>query len=489
MSLPGNIFRRAFFIESFKVWGRRLSFVCLAMALPFATAETKKHNSQIQPLTLYMAVERAINNDPLLVKSRHLESALRDRSVAESSLPDPTLSLNLANLPTDSFDFNQEPMTQFKVGYSQMIPGGDRLELKQKSLTQMADSYPLLRQVRKAQLTVEVGKLWLQLYQTEQSIRLINDNRFLFEHLAKVAQASYSSALAKTRQQDIVRAQLEITRLEDRLTQLHQKRETIKQQLSRFIGADFAEGYLEKETDYHWESVLANAETTVANKIQRIPSAYQGAEKLWQIPRQTMQDILRRHPAVKSLEQSIASEQTRVELSKQSYRPNWGISAAYSYRDNDPLGNERSDFLSIGVSFELPLFTENRQDKSVAAAIAKSEAVKMDKWQTLRMMLADFSSHAARLNRVEQRRQLYAKTLLPQMQELAEAALNAYTNDDGDFAEVVRARIAELNAKIDVLKIAVEQQTLLLQLNYFFIDADEAQPEMRMLGKVENLND
>ena len=50
--------------------------------------------------------------------------------------------------------------------------------------------------------------------------------------------------------------------------------------------------------------------------------------------------------------------------------------------------------------------------------------------------------------------------------EQAEAALSAYNTDDGDFAEVVRARIAELDAKIDALSLAVERQQTTARINY-----------------------
>ena len=61
-------------------------------------------------------------------------------------------------------------------------------------------------------------------------------------------------------------------------------------------------------------------------------------------------------------------------------------------------------------------------------------------------MIADFEKARAQLFRLNERQNLYKNDLLPQMHEQAEASLTAYTNDDGDFAEVVRARIAELNA-------------------------------------------
>ena len=60
-------------------------------------------------------------------------------------------------------------------------------------------------------------------------------NRTLFEQLADVAEASYSSTLGKTRQQDIVRAQLELTRLEDRLDVLGQQQNRFEGMLSQWL--------------------------------------------------------------------------------------------------------------------------------------------------------------------------------------------------------------------------------------------------------------
>ena len=70
--------------------------------------------------------------------------------------------------------------------------------------------------------------------------------------------------------------------------------------------------------------------------------------------------------------------------------------------------------------------------------------------------------------RLMERQALYELELLEQMQEQAEASLNAYTNDEGDFAEVVRARIADLNARIDALDISVDLVKTKIQLNYYF---------------------
>ena len=76
--------------------------------------------SQAQtPLTLARAVSLAQSADPWLDQSRHREKAAVAQSIAAGALPDPIVSVNIANLPVDSFDFGQEPMTQLQVQASQ----------------------------------------------------------------------------------------------------------------------------------------------------------------------------------------------------------------------------------------------------------------------------------------------------------------------------------------------------------------------------------
>jgi len=174
------------------------------------------------------------------------------------------------------------------------------------------------------------------------------------------------------------------------------------------------------------------------------------------------------HPAVMAFEQKIKVSKSEIDLAKQKYKPEWGVSAGYGFRNDAPMGTDRPDLFSIGVSFDIPLFTSNRQDKQVQSAISKNAAVKTEKWLLVRKFIASFEASRAQLLRLNERQKLYQERLLPQMHDQAEASLTAYTNDDGDFAEVVRSRIAELNAAIDALSISVERQKSIVQLNYYF---------------------
>ena len=196
------------------------------------------------------------------------------------------------------------------------------------------------------------------------------------------------------------------------------------------------------------------------------------AEK-WRKPEQLVA-YFTQHPAVVALDKRIEATKTGIALAKEKYKPEWGVNAGYGYRGDDPTGSSRADLLSVGVTFDLPLFTENKQDQEVKSAISQTESIKTEKLLLLRQLLSNYANTKGRLLRLNDQQKLYREKLLPQMYEQADASLTAYTNDDGDFAEVVRARIAVLNAEIKILTIDVEQQKLLLELNYLFIGANKA---------------
>ena len=418
-------------------------------------------------LSFETAIKSAQKNDPWLTGNIHKQRSIESMSIAVSTLPDPKISIGLANLPTDGFDFGQEGMTQAKIGIAQMFPRGDTLDIKSQQLRIQSEAYPFQRQDREAKVAVTVGSLWLDAYRVQQSIALIEKNRSLFEQLADIAEASYSSALGKTRQQDIVRAQLELTKLEDRLEKLGQQKNRYEGMLSQWLtkfttGNDSVEATLYNDLSLH-DMVLSQQIPQIDllnNKLVHTKSWLNSGELV---------KYFTSHPSVVAIEKKVNATKTGIKLAEQKYQPEWGVSASYGYRADDPMGRSRADLFSVGVTFDLPLFTENRQDKEVQSAIFKTEAVKTEKLLLLRQLLGSYSSAKGRLQRLKDRQNLYTSKLLPQIHDQAEASLTAYTNDDGDFAEVVRSRIAVLNAEIDELTLNVEEQKLNLELNYLFI--------------------
>ncbi|PFG54463.1 outer membrane protein TolC [Marinobacter sp. LV10R520-4] len=401
-------------------------------------------------LALEDAIDIAIRGDPWSAQSIYLQRALLDESVAAGALPDPRITLGAANLPTDTFDTGQEGMTQATIGLSQRFPRGDSRSLARAKKIELAESQSFQRENRQELVVRSVTYLWLELWKAQESIRIIDNNRGLFEQLADVAEAGYTSTLTGSRQQDIIRGSLELTRLDDRLTGLHSQLETAQEELGEWVGAD----------------------TFRLRVSERVPSNL--LAKVVNTPSYTNGNAAITHASIRATDQLIDAGSLDIELARQAYKPEWTVSAQYGYRDQTTGGQDRADLFSVGIGFDLPFFTGNRQDRTVSAAIARVEAAKSDRMLQVRRLTAEARAAAARINRLDDRIMLYQQTLLPQIAEQANAALSAYNNDDGDFAEAVRARIAELNAQVDFIQMTAERAKNVANFRYLTADTSDS---------------
>lgn len=413
-----------------------------------------------QELGLTSAIEIAIQNDPWLQGSVYQEQALREEAVAQGSLPDPRLTLGLANLPTDTFDLGQEAMTQTTVGITQRFPRGDSRRIAKARVLQMASIQPRQRDNRELKVTETVTHLWLDVWRAQQSVQLIESSRGLFEQLEDVAQAGYRSATMSARQQDVIRASVELTRLDDRLTALSAELSSSREALAEWVGA--------------WVDEIAGIRADLLAVDDAIPS-YLTALSANGSPK-VDSALAIDHPMIRATDELIEVRTLEVDLAKQAYKPEWSLSAQYGYRDRAPNGQDRADLFSVGISVDLPLFTSNRQDRNLKASVARAETVKTERMLQLRQLQASARSALARIERLDERITRYRETLLPQMEQQAEAALSAYNSDDGDFAEAVRARIAELNARIELVQMVAERARSQASFDYVTAGADNASP-------------
>lgn len=399
------------------------------------------------PLTLNDAVAISLQNDPWLQGSLYQQQAMLERSVALGALPDPRFSVTLANLPTNTADFNQEAMTQLKFGVTQLLPRGDTLSIKQARQEVAASKQSFLRDNRKAQVERDVSLLWLDAIKADKTAALIESELPWVEKVLDVARSNYAFGIGAARQHDVVQAQMSVTQLQERL---------LRQQQS--LSAALA-----GITQWLYPAALPASERFVG----RLPDSLPALER--PTPPETdaqRMDLLRQHPLLRAagVDQQVKAQD--IALAREQYKPQWAVSAGYSYRDDAPNGPSRADLFSIGISFDLPLFASQKQDRNVAASIAESEAVKTEAVLLTNQMQSAMHSEMRTLASLEKRHRLFERTLLAQATSLAELTLNAYTLDDGEISAALQARVTGMNTRIAALDIAVERLKSIVRLNY-----------------------
>lgn len=379
------------------------------------------------PLTLAEAEDLAAVDEPGQAALLARASAYKERAIVAGELPDPILRAGLNNFPIESGDFRTEGMTHVAVGLRQAFPAGKTRSLKSRQLDLLAAEMNENADSRARNVLTAVRSAWLDLYYWEQAYDLVSESRPFFDDLTTVTRSLYS--VGRKSQQDVLRAELELSRLVDRSIDIERQRARAQAALAEWIGGD--------------------ALRPVASKLPN-----------WdQLPQfEALQGMLSKHPVLRAADAQVQASSTGVDLANERSRPGWALDLGYSYREGMlPSGVPRSDFISLGVTVDMPFFRKKSVDSTLTAALQERSAAKLEREQTLRALQSQLSSEHSRWRTLTRRLSLYDERILNQAKDNAEASLLAYQSDRGDFADVMRAYVDDLNTRIEHIRLQVER--------------------------------
>lgn len=387
-------------------------------------------------LTLRQAETIALSADPVVESYLATSRAQLSESVAASTLPDPKLNFGIFNLPVDSFSTSIEPSTQIRLGITQAFPRGDTLNINQQKSEWLSKSSVAKSEHSKRKILRDLRETFLNLYYEIEAGDIINETRAIFSRLVTITEAQYAAGRAN--QQDVIQADLELSRLEDRAIRIKSKEDEYRAQLAQWINAQA------------WNPIATHfPELTTLPDIDDVSQ------------------LLTQHPSVLIETAKIEASRKSTDLARQDYKP--GFTAFVEYRKRNGAGtsgNDREDMLAAMITMDIPLFTKNRQDKKVSANEEKTRAaifLRDDKLRRLKQML---DKDLAIYKGLGARELIYKQDLLVSAKNYSVASLNAYQSGVTEFTTLMRARITELDVRLADLRIRTDRTRTQARLLY-----------------------
>ncbi len=398
-------------------WRVCRSVLILFLGLFIAPAQAE------DPISLEEAVQIALGaGDPTVTRYAAQAAALDDNAVADRQLPDPELRIGLVNWPTDSFEFDQEPMTQIQVGVLQEFPRGDTLRFQQqrrKAESSGARAEALLQEL---QIVFDVRWVWLEIFYTWGALNSVNESREAVRDLIADIEAIFATGLQSN--QDLLRADLELDLLDDRAIEIARQADLLRANLARFVGAAAARRTL----------------ATTLPDLGRIPA------------KEIIATSLPNHPEILIEDKRISARHSEINIANEQYSPSWRLEARYGVRSA-----ARSDFASLMVVVELPMFTARRQDKRLSAAKHAKQAARLDRSAKVLDLKRQLDRAYADWSRYGERIQLFETVVIKRASDTADGALESYENQTADFAELIRARLVQLDTELQLLRLRVDR--------------------------------
>lgn len=394
-------------------------------------------------LALPAAEQAALQDDPRVAAAMARADAVREEAISDGQLPDPKLKLGLFNLPLDSFDLQQEPTTQLRFGVNQAFPRGDTLLHRQRRSEWRAQARESGADEQRRRLLQAVREDYLDLYFEIEAGKIIRASRRYFVQLVDITRGQFGAG--RSNQQDVLRAELELSRLDDRATRIRNREEIKRAQLARWIG-ELARQELEPQFP----------------ELPAIPGRDEIARQLEQ------------HPLLRMQAAQIEASRQGVEIARQQYKPGWNVGLEYRKRfGENPDNTDRTDMMAAMLSYDMPLFTDKRQDRRLAASQQRAEASRLDYADRLRKLKARLESEYANWLRLAEREQRYRRDLIRQASANVESSMKAYQSGLTEFITLMRARLTELDVRLDELRVRVDQAKAQARLLYLFVEEEQ----------------
>jgi len=402
----------------------RLPSTISALVLLFSFAVQAQHST---PLTLAEAEDLALDHEPGYAALLARAAALEDHAVAAGQLPDPTMRVGVANYPIQSGGFSTEGMTQALLGYRQSFPSGKSRALDTQRFESMSVELTASANARVRDVLTNARDAWLEIYYWQHAHDIVTESRPFFADLVTITRSLY--AVGRKTQHDVLRAELELSRLDDRLIEINRRHMQARATLSEWLGS--------------------NANRPIASKLpawEQVPAI------------ESLHENLLTHPALLAAEANVAAQRAGVDLAEERKKPGWALDLAYGYREGYlTSGEPRSDFISLSVTMDLPFFQKKRQDRSLSAALSERSASEYERKELLRRLSSQLDAEYAHWQDLTHRVALYESQILKLSESQAQAALLAYQSETGDFADVMHGYIDDLNTRLDHIRLQVER--------------------------------
>jgi len=388
-------------------------------------------------LTLDDAVAQALAGNPGIAEIKARAEALAAVPAQEGTLPDPSLNFDMLNVPVNSFSLRREDMTMMEVGISQTIPFPGKLGLREKAAQHEALAAADSVDEARLRLARDVKQAWWRLFYYDRALNVTADAEKFFQQLVDLAQARYR--VGQGAQADVLMVKLELSRLKDEKLEL--------------IGMRHGES--------NQFNVLLNR--TPETPVRIAPQATVSFPDVRGENLQTQAG--ERNPRFAQRHEMLDAAKTRVDLAEKDYYPDFTVGAGYAVRQDTPAGESRSDFASIRLSVNLPVYAGRKQAKAVdqrRSELLKEQYALQDEHNKVN---GEIAAKTAEYRHSKEKLALFEHEIVPQAEQTVSSLMAGYPVGKVNFSDLLRAELTLFQYQTQYWQSLTRTQQLLAELS------------------------
>src|SRR5581483_8284262 len=206
---------------------------------PSANVEAEIKTQQNAPTAtqgLDELIQEGLKKNPGVQSALRQVEALRHRAPQAKTLPDPTVSVGWAGNITPFSVQKGDPSSNRAITASQSLPYPGKLKLRGEIADREAEAAWWDYEAARRKLVADVKSAYYDYFAASKAVEITQKNKDLLQKLSSIAEARYR--VGKGVQQDLLRSQVEVSLLEQRLTVFEQQQKTAQVRLNTLLYRD-----------------------------------------------------------------------------------------------------------------------------------------------------------------------------------------------------------------------------------------------------------
>jgi outer membrane protein TolC len=349
-------------------------------------------------------IEEAVERNPELQAARYRYEAATKRPSQVGSLPDPKINVTNFGVGRPLGGLNRSDFAYNGIGVSQEIPFPGKLALAEEEATKEAQSERENYRSLQLDLTARLKTAYYEWFGVTKAIETTRKNRRLMERLEEIARARYS--VGKGIQQDVLKAQVEISSLAQQLELLNQRRESLEAQLKLLLS---------RQQDAPFGRPAEVKPTPFSMDLKEVLAAVDANS-----------------PRIRAMQLMVDSRAVGVNRSQKELRPDFNLSFQWQR-----TGTQYPDYYMATAEVRLPLYFWRKQTYGIEEAHARLQESRHN-YRSARQEAQFLAKDQYLIAKTSERvLALYQSGIGPQSSLSLESAIAGYQVGSVDFLTLV----------------------------------------------------
>jgi outer membrane protein, heavy metal efflux system len=385
------------------------------------------------PTPLARLVQEAQQNNPEILAARRAWQAAELVPSQVSTLPDPEVMVQhvSAGTPIPFWDYNKVEMTFLGLGVSQSLPYPGKLRLRGEEAQRRASSLSDRLEAVRRSIAEQVSVTYDRLSYVQETLGILARDEDLIDQIERIADARYR--VGQGDQQDILKAQLERTKLERDVTESRRQLGSFEAQLKQLLNRPpespdiAAETLTETLLPYRSDELLARVRTA--------------------------------NPEVGMQQQTVRSKSLGVEIARKDFYPDFNVQYMWE-RTGAPFPDRYA--LSLGI--KIPLYRSRRQDPELAQAAEELNQSRREYESQVQQAYFEVKDQYLAADSAAKVLQIYREGLIPQATATFQAGLAAYQVGREDFQTLLDSFRDVLNLDIEYWRTLADHESAMARI-------------------------